>query len=440
MINFSELKAVWRADKMKNGFMLKPYKEYKDTNYDWLPNIPSHWKWVFLSQASKEQCVKNTNNAEKNVLSLSYGNIIKKNDINFGLVPKEYTNYQIVDAGNIILRLTDLQNDHTSLRTGLVREKGIITSAYTCLKPFENPKYLQYLLHSYDTRKIFYGIGGGVRQSIGYKEIRNVSVPLPPHSEQDQIVRFLDWKVSIIDKYINAKKKQVALLQEQKQAIINQAVTKSNGGWNNMRFRFLCKIMTGNKDTINKNDTGKYPFYVRSPKIERIDTYSYDGEAVLMAGDGVGAGRVFHYVNGRFDYHQRVYCFYEFIDKINVRYLYYYMTELFPREVDKGTAKSTVDSIRLNMIQNFTIFFPVLSEQEKIVRFLDKQISLIVKCINKINTDIELLSEYRTRLIFDVITGKIDVRNVKVLDIGMEEIKNFENEENMSEYKMEDNY
>jgi type I restriction enzyme S subunit len=187
--------------------MPKGYREYKNTNYDWLPQIPAHWKWIYLSQSCKEQCVKNSEYKENKVLSLSYGTIIIKKDINFGLVPKEYSGYQIVDKGNIILRLTDLQNDHTNLRTGLVKERGIITSAYTCLKPYENPNYLQYLLHSYDTQKVFYGMGGGVRQSIGFKEIRNMNIPLPPRSEQDQIVRYLDWKVSMISKYISAKKK-----------------------------------------------------------------------------------------------------------------------------------------------------------------------------------------------------------------------------------------
>jgi type I restriction enzyme S subunit len=196
--------------------MLKGYREYKETVYDWLLQIPSHWKWIYLSQSCNEQKIKNSDNKENIVLSLSYGNIIRKKDINFGLVPKEYTGYQIVNKGNIILRLTDLQNDHTSLRTGLVKEKGIITSAYTCLKPYENSEYLQYLLHAYDILKVFYGMGGGVRQSIGFKEIRSMNIPFPPRPEQDQIVRYLDWKVSMINKYINTKKKQVELLKEHK--------------------------------------------------------------------------------------------------------------------------------------------------------------------------------------------------------------------------------
>ena len=120
---------------------------YKSTEYNWLGDIPSSWRWLYLSQACNEQCVKNTDNIESNILSLSYGHIIRKKNIDFGLSPKDYNTYQIVDYGNIIMRLTDLQNDHSSLRTGLVLEKGIITSAYVCLKTLENSAYLNYFLH-----------------------------------------------------------------------------------------------------------------------------------------------------------------------------------------------------------------------------------------------------------------------------------------------------
>ncbi|MCK5545098.1 MAG: restriction endonuclease subunit S, partial [Desulfobulbaceae bacterium] len=95
-------------------------------------------------------------------------------------------------------------------------------------------------------------------------------------------------------------------------------------GWEVLRLRFLSKIKTGDKDTENREDNGKYPFYVRSQTIEHISTYSYDGEAILTAGDGVGVGKVFHYVNGKFDYHQRVYKISDFVGII-AKYLFYYM-------------------------------------------------------------------------------------------------------------------
>ena len=138
--------------------MSESYSAYNDVNYDWLGSIPAHWQWLYLSQVSDEQQVKNTGLAEKRVLSLSYGNIIRKANVDSGLVPASYEIYQIVDVGNIIMRLTDLQNDHRSLRTGLVREKGIITSAYTCLKPRCNPAYLQLLLIPMTHKNISMGL------------------------------------------------------------------------------------------------------------------------------------------------------------------------------------------------------------------------------------------------------------------------------------------
>lgn len=190
------------------------YSKYKNTNVSWMPEIPATWDWLLLSQTAKEQCVKKPAGDTFDVMSLSYGNVIHKKNIDAGLVPANYDNYQVIRPGNIILRLTDLQNDHTSLRTGLVKYTGIITSAYTCIAPTGNAAYLHYILYSYDTRKVFYGMGGGVRQSIGYKDIRNMRIPVPSREEQGQIVRYLDWQVSKINKLIAAKKKQIALLQE----------------------------------------------------------------------------------------------------------------------------------------------------------------------------------------------------------------------------------
>ena len=196
---------------------MKPYPEYKPTGLAWLPEIPKHWDWIMLSQIATEQCNKNAERTERNVLSLSYGRIIQKKNLFAGLSPQDYGTYQIISPGNIVMRLTDLQNDHKSLRTGLAEMRGIITSAYTCLKTNHNPAFLHYLLYCYDIRKVFYGLGGGVRQSIGFKDIRGLRFPFPPADEQAQIVRYLDAMTAKINKLIRAKKRQIALLQEQKQ-------------------------------------------------------------------------------------------------------------------------------------------------------------------------------------------------------------------------------
>lgn len=194
---------------------MKRYEAYKPTSVEWYPAIPQGWEWRYLFQIAHEQTIKKPVDEMYPVMTLSYGEIKRKKNTEAGLVPSNYDSYQMLYKGNIVLRLIDLQNDHTSLRTGLVKETGIITSAYTCIMPTENPAYIQYLLHSYDTKKVFYGYGGGVRQSIGFKDIRHLRVPVPPREEQEQIVRYLDWQVPKINRLIAAKRKQIALLHEQ---------------------------------------------------------------------------------------------------------------------------------------------------------------------------------------------------------------------------------
>lgn len=141
----------------------------KKSDISWVEAIPLSWKENPLIQYAYERCIKNDGMVEDNLLSLSYGKVIDK-DINTtdGLLPASFESYQIVEPGNIILRLTDLQNDHKSLRTGLVTQRGIITSAYTCLETRGDilPEFLQLELHVADLCKVFYGMGGGVRQSI----------------------------------------------------------------------------------------------------------------------------------------------------------------------------------------------------------------------------------------------------------------------------------
>ena len=222
--HLQELKQRVIADAVTRG--LNPHVKMKATNIPWLKEIPEHWECVKLKMFCQDNKEKNKGNIESCVLSLSYGNIIVKKNVNFGLVPENYDSYQIVNPGNIILRLTDLQNDHKSLRTGLVKNRGIITSAYVGLIVKNmNSEYTQLILHSYDVMKVFYGMGGGLRQSMSYTDIANVYIPVPPLSEQKQIVSYLDTKTSQIDKLIAHITKEIECIKEYKQRLISEVVT-----------------------------------------------------------------------------------------------------------------------------------------------------------------------------------------------------------------------
>ena len=149
--------------------------------------------------------------------------------------------------------------------------------------------------------------------------------------------------------------------------------------WEEKFANEVCDISTGKGNTQDKEDNGIYPFYVRSPIIERSNKYIFGGEAVLTVGDGVGTGKVYHYVNGKFNFHQRVYKMSNF-NGILGKYFYYYFSTHFYDRVKKMTAKTSVDSVRLEMISKMTLLIPCLEEQEKIAGFLSKVDELINEC------------------------------------------------------------
>jgi len=188
--------------------------------------------------------------------------------------------------------------------------------------------------------------------------------------------------------------------------------------WETVRLRYIAEIETGEKDTVDRVDDGVFPFFVRAQKVERIDTYSFDGEAILTAGDGVGVGKVFHYINGKFDYHQRVYRISDFRN-MDGKYLFYYLRENMKKEVLKGNAKSTVDSLRLHMFKNFPILIPNIEEQTGIANFLDHKTRQIDDLIAKKERLIELLKEERTAVINQAVTKGLDP-NVPMKDSGVE--------------------
>lgn len=222
----SELKQAEIAAVVIRG--LDPNVPMKESGIEWIGQIPAHWEIKYLSQIAEEHYISNKDVHHQNLLSLSYGRIVRK-DINTteGLLPASFDTYQVIEKGNIILRLTDLQNDHKSLRIGLVTEEGIITSAYICIQSRRAvlPEYLYLLLHSYDICKVFYGMGGGLRQSLSYADIKRIPIIIPAISEQVEIIKHINAKTKNIDIYMESLKKEIELLQEYKQRLISDVVT-----------------------------------------------------------------------------------------------------------------------------------------------------------------------------------------------------------------------
>lgn len=176
--------------------------------------------------------------------------------------------------------------------------------------------------------------------------------------------------------------------------------------WTAKRLKYLCSFCTGNEDTQNADPDGKYPFYVRSPIIERCPRYTFDGEGILIAGDGAGAGRIFHHAYGKYAVHQRVYRLFEF--NCNSDYLYYYISNIFPKTMDKGSAQSTVPSMRLPMLLNFVVFLPSDKEMQAIVGFLNRKCTEINNLYTNIQQQIMELEKYKISVITESVTKGLD--------------------------------
>ena len=207
---------------------LNPDAEMKDSGIEWVGEIPAHWPVHPVYYYYGERKNKNYLGKEDNLLSLSYGRVIRK-DINTsdGLLPESFNTYNIVETGDIIIRPTDLQNDKRSLRTGLVKEHGIITSAYIDLCPIKqvDSRYFYFLLHAYDVMKVFYNMGNGVRQGLNYSEFSRLMVFEPPCEEQVAIADYLETKVIEVDAIIERKKEQMSVLNAYKRSLIFEYVT-----------------------------------------------------------------------------------------------------------------------------------------------------------------------------------------------------------------------
>ena len=207
---------------------INPNVRMKPSGVNWIGEIPEYWEEKRLSQVATEYFVSNKMVHHQNLLSLSYGKIVRKNiNTTEGLLPASFDNYQVVDDGIIVLRLTDLQNDHKSLRVGLAHEEGIVTSAYLSIKPRENitSEYLYEQLHCNDLHKVFYGMGDGLRQSLNWQGLKNLPIVVPPLTEQRAIVDYISSATSKIDKLISEKTKEMEYMKELRQRIISDAVT-----------------------------------------------------------------------------------------------------------------------------------------------------------------------------------------------------------------------
>lgn len=417
-------------------------QEMKDSGISWVGEIPKEWTIMPLYCFYSERKNKNIFGAENNLLSLSYGKVIRK-DINTseGLLPSNYNGYNIVEAGDIIIRPTDLQNDKRSLRTGLSKERGIITSAYIALKPKNgiNSRFYHYLLHTYDILKVFYNMGNGVRQGLNYDEFAKLMVYSPSDTEQQRIAEFLDRECGKIDGLKADIQAQIDTLEQYKRSVITEAVTHglnpsapmkdSGAGWMPLiplhwkadKLKFHLR-QRGIKNQIDKQVLSLYREYGIVPKDSRDDNHNVTSEDVsdyryVRVGDFVvnkmkawqGSVAVSNYEG----IVSPAYFVYEFSDDlINKRYFHYlmrnktYATEF--RRLSGGIREGQWD-LPSEALNNTIILLPPLDEQQEIADYLDNKCAEIEQIIADKKSQIETLDNYKKSLIFEYVTGKKEV-------------------------------
>ena len=227
------------------------------------------------------------------------------------------------------------------------------------------------------------------------KDFKALKMKIPSVNEQKKIISLLE----IITTKEQLLEKKHQYYQDFKKYLMQQIFAQKlrfdfTQDWEITKLGDITKINTGNKDVKDKKDDGKYPFFVRSEKVERIDSYSYDGEAILIPGDGK-IGEVYHYINGKFDYHQRVYKISDFNTKVYGKYIYYYLEKNFLRQAMKNTAKATVDSLRMDTLTKMPIELPTIEEQIKIADIL----SISDNKIKLIENDIKIVKNFKKGLL-----------------------------------------
>lgn len=422
---------------------LKPYADYKESGLQWLGHVPSHWETRPAFGAFVPNYELNHGMREKTVLSLSYGRIVIKPPEKLrGLVPESFETYQVVDPGYIVLRTTDLQNDHTSLRVGMVRDRGIITSAYLALQTNIGvlPEFGFQFLNVWDSSKAIYGYGSGLRQNLDFSHFKRMPVAVPPPDEQLAIVRFVNWANSRLERTIRAKRKVIALLSEQKQAIIHRAVTrgldpavplKPSGiqwlgeipaHWEVRKLKHLTRFVNGLPFRPSDWRDSGVPI-IRIQNLNGSATFNYTDRKDLPAELLINRGDLMFAWSGNrgtsfgsFEWtrelpgylNQHIFKLVSF--DLPTRY-FYYLLRAVTRHVEEQ-AGGIIGLVHITKPELGSVHVPIApgAESNAISAEIDRATADLDRVASRLEREIELLREYRTRLVADVVTGKLDVR------------------------------
>jgi len=365
--------------------------------------------------------------------------VIKRNldkSDNHNVIPEDLSNYKVVRKGQFVINKMKAWQGSC----GVSQYDGIVSPAYYVFDlDIDNPRFFNYAIRSKAFVDEFGRISSGIRVDqwdLSLQKLKYIPFLLPPRNEQDQIVRYLDWKVSQINKLINVKRKQIALLGEQKQVDVNEAVTRGGKGWKRLRLKnVISKIIDCPHETPDYSIDGKY-YVIRTADQDfcaikdnskmylleedeyqqRIRRSSLQKNDIVYGREGERWGfACLVPENDRYCLGQRIMQFRCDTEKVTPAFVMYALNADYVRNqgvVD--TFGSTSPHVNISTIRNYSLVVPDITEQDGIVAYLENQCSRIDKIIAKLNDEIALLIEYRTRLISDAVTGKLDVRGVAV--------------------------
>ena len=433
------------------------YSSYKETNQLWTPVIPQHWKFYRAKRIFDSPKEKNGGNKESNILSLTLRGVIHNSKENpIGLAPTDYATYQVFEPDDLVFKLIDLENVSTS-RVGIVPERGIMSSAYIRFSARENinVRYYFYQYHDWWLRHIFNGLGAGVRQTLSAEELLNLKIAVPPRDEQDQIVRYLDWQTSRINKLIRGYQQEIILIRERAQSEISTAVLqgldknvklKAAGiqnidyipeHWRILQNKRIFAERSEISTTGNETLLSVSKHYGVKPYDDLTDNEQY--ATIKPAESLVGYKKVMRHDvamnimrarNGSYGVSEydgivsSAYAVFKPIIECNPRYMHYLLKT--PQVI--GIFESYSYGIaehrrRLYAVDFLRLHLPVppIEEQNDIARYIERAQGRAQSTIQKIQKEIDLLREYRTRLISDVVTGQMDVRGIVIPEYTIEE-------------------
>lgn len=418
-------------------------REMKDSGIEWVGQIPFSWDVKPIRAKFREVTEKNKLGIEKNALKFTYGNIVKKD--NFDADDDDYVantilNYMVVNPGTIILNGLNLNFDFVTQRVALVKERGIITSAYIAFAPILDndisAQFFTYLLKAYDSCKAFHNMGGGVRKILNFAELKKQYIVYPTITEQKRIADFLDTKCAEIDALTADIQTQIDTLEQYKRSIITEAVTKGlnpdaemkdsgvfymapmNAKWRLTKIGYICtklsRLFTPEDTALICSNSGKV--LVRPDDVTGKMVSDDNAMQGIHAGDiAIHGMDTWHGAIALSDYDGKITRVVHVCDSTeDKRFIVYYLQHLAFQGVYKlisnGVRGNTSDFRSWDKVRDIWIAIPKTKEEQKnICDYLDRQCKSIEKVIAEKKEQIEVLDEYKKSLIYEYVTGKKEV-------------------------------